>query len=231
MRLPTVDRTTAIRMALSALAAVLMFLSAPDWNAWPLMWFGMVPEIYVALEASTSKRAFLYGWLTGPIANTAAFGWMLGFLKHFGHMSSLQAVPIMLLLTAYQGLEFALLSWGIYRVRRRVGAAWPMAVVAPVVMVVIELCTPQIFPFYLAITQAWVPPVIQIADVTGPLGVTFRSGGGRAGRDGCHRAVHAADLSFLPRHHPGLGAAGDPDRRRHRAAGRHLQIGRWSRRS
>src|ERR1051325_5357832 len=40
-------------------------------------------------------------------------------------------------------------------------------------MVVIELCTPQIFPFYLAITQAWVPPVIQIADVTGPLGVTF----------------------------------------------------------
>ena len=27
---------------------------------------------------------------------------------------------------------------------------------------------PQIFPFYLAITQAWVPPVIQIADITGP---------------------------------------------------------------
>jgi len=38
-----------------------------------------------------------------------------------------------------------------------------MAIIAPLVMVVIELCTPQIFPFYLAITQAWVPPVIQIA--------------------------------------------------------------------
>jgi apolipoprotein N-acyltransferase len=48
-----------------------------------------------------------------------------------------------------------------------------MVAVAPLVMVAIELCTPQIFPFYLAITQAWVPTVIQIADVTGPLGVTF----------------------------------------------------------
>ncbi len=54
----------------------------------------------------------------------------------------------------------------------RRAAGLPMAIVAPLVMVVIELGTPQIFPFYLAITQAWVPPVIQIADITGPLGVT-----------------------------------------------------------
>jgi apolipoprotein N-acyltransferase len=180
MRLPTLDRTPsdrraalATRLGLSALAAVLMFLSAPTFDVWPLMWIGIVPQLYVALHASTPKRAFLYGWLTGTIANTVAFGWMRGFLQHFGHMSPLEAIPVMLLLTIYQGLEFAFLSWGVYRVRRRVGAEWPMALVAPVVMVVIELCTPQIFPFYLAITQAWVPPVIQIADVTGPLGVTF----------------------------------------------------------
>jgi apolipoprotein N-acyltransferase len=173
MRLPKIDRPMAVRWALSALAAVLMFLSAPTVDLWPLMWFGMVPQIYVALTSATAKRAFWHGWLTGAIANTAAFGWMRGFLQHFGHMSALQAIPIMLLLTVYQGLEFAFLSWGIYRVRRRIGGDWPMAVVAPVVMVVIELLTPQIFPFYLAITQAWVPHVIQIADITGPLGVTF----------------------------------------------------------
>ena len=148
-----------------------MFLSAPTFDLWPLMWIGIVPQIYVALDSTTPRRAFLHGWLTGIIANTAAFFWMRGFLEHFGHMSALEAIPIMMLLTTYQGLEFAFLSWGIYRVRRRL--ALPMAVVAPLVMVVIELCMPQIFPFYLAITQAWVPPVIQIADVTGPLGVTF----------------------------------------------------------
>jgi apolipoprotein N-acyltransferase len=173
MRLPTLDRRRAVRLAWSALAALLMFLSAPTFDVWPLMWIGMAPLIYVALESTTPKRAFLQGWFTGTIANTAAFAWMGGFLRHFGHMSALEATPIMLLLTAYQGLEFAFLSWGIYRVRRRLGATWPMALLAPLVMVVIELCTPQIFPFYLAITQAWVPPVIQIADLTGPLGVTF----------------------------------------------------------
>ena len=173
MRLPTLDRRRAVRLALSALAAVLMFLSAPTYDVWPLMWVGMIPQIYVALDSATPKRAFLHGWLTGIIANTAAFAWMGGFLQHFGHMSAIQAIPVMLLLTTYQGLEFAFLSWGIFRVRRRVGAAWPMALLAPLVMVVIELVTPQIFPFYLAITQAWVPPVIQIADLTGPLGVTF----------------------------------------------------------
>src|SRR5438270_397507 len=167
-----VDRRRAGRLALSALAAVLMFLSAPTANLWPLMWIGIVPQIYVALDATTPGRAFLYVWLTGTIANTAAFFWMRGFLEHFGHMSALQAVPIMMLLTSYQGLEFAFLSWGIYRVHRRVPGL-PMAIVAPLVMVVIELLTPQIFPFYLAITQAWVPAVIQIADITGPLGVTF----------------------------------------------------------
>jgi apolipoprotein N-acyltransferase len=167
-----IDRRQAGRLGLSALAAVLMFLSAPTADLWPLMWIGIVPQIYVALEATTPKRAFLYGWFTGTIANTAAFFWMRGFLEHFGHMSALEALPIMMLLTSYQGLEFAFLSWGIYRVHRR-APRLPMAIVAPLVMVVIELATPQIFPFYLAITQAWVPPVIQIADITGPLGVTF----------------------------------------------------------
>ena len=172
MRLPTLDRRFALRLALSALAAVLMFLSAPTFDLWPLMWIGMVPQIHIALTATTPRRAFFYGWLTGIIANTAAFSWMRGFLQHFGHMSAIQAIPVMMLLTTYQGLEFALFSWGIHRVRRRTGVL-PLALVAPLVMVVIELGLPQIFPFYIAITQAWVPPVIQIADVTGPLGVTF----------------------------------------------------------
>jgi apolipoprotein N-acyltransferase len=97
---------------------------------------------------------------------------MDGLLERFGHMSPLEAFPIMLLLTAYQGLEFALLSWATHRVRARVEGRWSVAVVAMLVMATIELAMPQIFPFYLAISQAGVPLVIQIADLTGPIGVT-----------------------------------------------------------
>ena len=165
-------RALLARLGLSALAAALLFLSVPVANAWPLMWIALVPQLHVALGSKTPKRAFLHGWLTGTLANTAAFYWMDGLLERFGHMSPLEAVPIMVLLTAYQGLEFALLSWGVYRVHARTGGRLPLALVAPLVMVTIELAMPQIFPFYLAISQAWVPAVIQIADVTGPMGVT-----------------------------------------------------------
>lgn len=48
-----------------------------------------------------------------------------------------------------------------------------MTLLAPVVMTAMELIMPFIFPWYLAITQAWVIPVIQVAELTGPLGVTF----------------------------------------------------------
>jgi apolipoprotein N-acyltransferase len=147
-------------------------LSLPGVPTWPLMWFALVPQLLVALEAKTPKRAFLWGWLTGTLANTIGFYWMDGLFERFGHMSKLEALPIMMLLTSYQGVEFALFSWGVRRARARAGEGVPLALLAPLVMATLELVLPQVFPFYLAISQAFVPPVIQIADLTGPIGVT-----------------------------------------------------------
>ena len=164
--------TLPIRLGLCVLSAVLMVLSVPRFDLWPLMWIGLLPALPVALAARTPRRAFLFGWFLGVVANTAAFYWMKGLLERFGHMPAIEAIPIMMLLTTYQGLEFGLWAWGVHRVaRRRPGLAMTWA--APLVMVVIELLVPQIFPFYLAISQAFVPPVIQIADITGPMGVSF----------------------------------------------------------
>ena len=44
-----------------------------------------------------------------------------------------------------------------------------------------DVLVPFIFPWYLAITQAWVVPVIQIAELTGPVGlgvVLYKHSGG-----------------------------------------------------
>lgn len=161
----------ALNLALSIVAGTAAFLACPSFDVWPLMWVAIVPALFVALRASTPKRAFLYGWLTGLVGNAGGFYWITGLLQRFGHMPLWEAMPIMLLLVAYQGLEFALLSWAVHRLRRR--TAVPMMLLAPVVMTAIELVTPQIFPFYLGFSQAWVTPVIQIAELTGPLGVTF----------------------------------------------------------
>ncbi|HWM84615.1 MAG TPA: apolipoprotein N-acyltransferase, partial [Kofleriaceae bacterium] len=52
------------------------------------------------------------------------------------------------------------------------GAPLPMVLLAPLAMVAFEMLVPYLFPCYLAITQAWLPQVIQIAELTGPVGVT-----------------------------------------------------------
>jgi apolipoprotein N-acyltransferase len=163
-------RVVGLRVGLSLLAGLLLFLAVPTYGLWPLMWIATVPQIYVARVAATPKRAFFYGWLTGAVAHTGGFYWMDGLLERFGHMAPIEALPIMALLIAYQGLAFGFFSWGVRRVWDRTGAL--LVVVAPLVMVTVELLMPQIFPYYLAISQAFVPPVIQIADLTGPLGVT-----------------------------------------------------------
>jgi apolipoprotein N-acyltransferase len=166
-------RPVAIRVGLSLLSAVLLFLAVPTFGLWPLMWVALVPQLAVALAAPTRKRAFLYGWLTGSVAHAVAFYWMTGLLEKFGHMPAWEALPIVGLLVVYQGLAFGLFSWGVRRLHdRRAQAGWPLAVLAPLVMVAIELVVPQMFPYYLAISVAFVPALIQIADITGPVGVT-----------------------------------------------------------
>jgi apolipoprotein N-acyltransferase len=168
----SVGRERLVRLGLSALSGVLLPLAVPTASLWPLMWIALVPQLHVALTSRTPRRAFLHGWLTGTLANSLGFYWMDGLLERFGHMSPVEALPIMLLLTAYQGLEFAILSWGVHRLRDRTGGRLPVALMAMLVMAAIELCMPQIFPFYLAMSQAPVPALIQIADLTGPIGVT-----------------------------------------------------------
>ena len=105
-------RVVGLRIGLSLLAGALLFLAVPTYGLWPLMWIAAVPEIYVARVAATPKRAFLYGWLTGAVAHTGGFYWMDGLLERFGHMAPIEALPIMALLIAYQGLAFALLLLG-----------------------------------------------------------------------------------------------------------------------
>jgi apolipoprotein N-acyltransferase len=162
--------TRLARLGLSILSGALLFLSVPGFGLWPLMFVAMVPQLWVARAAATPRRAFLFGWLTGTIANAGGFYWMDGLLERFGHMPVIEAMPIMLLLVAYQGLAFALFSWGVRRTVDRTGR--PLVLLAPLVMVTIELLVPQIFPYYLAIAVAFVPRLIQVADLTGPLGVT-----------------------------------------------------------
>src|SRR5438552_18408849 len=73
-------------------------------------------------------------------------------------------------MAGYQPVVFAF--FGLVLRRLRALTSLPMALVAPLVMVAFEQIIPYLFPCNLAISQAWQTHVIQIADLTGPLGVT-----------------------------------------------------------
>ncbi len=162
------------RLLLCILSGTLLFLSCADFDIWPLCWIGLVPLLWVLLDDDGQPRTrhpFLYGMLTGIFANGGGFYWIVGLLQRFGHLPWIAAAPLFLLLVAYQALTFGLFAVILCRLRMHMGVkvTW----LAPLVWVACELCVPYVFPWYLAITQAWVPTVIQIADITGPLGVSF----------------------------------------------------------
>ncbi len=162
------------RAFLCVLSGTLLFLACADFDIWPLCWIGMVPLLFVLLDADgmpAVRRPFLYGYLCGLFANGGGFYWIIGLLMRFGHMPWIAAAPIFALLIAYQALTFGIFATLLCRLRAQVDI--PVTWLAALCWVACELCVPYVFPWYLAITQAWVPPVIQIADITGPLGVSF----------------------------------------------------------
>lgn len=159
---------------LAALSGTLLFLACADFDIWPLAWLGMVPLLWVLLDGESqprSSRPFLIGYITGLFANGGGFYWIVGLLMRFGHLPFLAALPIFLLLIAYQALTFGVFALLISRLRRHIDL--PVTLLAPLCWVACELCVPYVFPWYFSITQAWVPRVIQVADFSGPLGVSF----------------------------------------------------------
>lgn len=165
-----------VAVGVSILSGCLWFLACADFDIWPLAWVAMIPSMWVIENAPTRRRALFYGWITGLVANLGGFYWIANLLERFAHMPYIVGLLGLLLLAAYQATVFWLFAWAMRGIRRtsadKLGAPLPMALVAPIVMVSFELLVPFMFPWFLAITQAWVVPVIQIAEITGPLGVT-----------------------------------------------------------
>ena len=162
-------------LLLAVLSGVLWFLACADWDIWPLAWIAMVPGLVAIEAAPTTRRALLYGWVTGIVGNIGGFYWITGLLTRFGHLPMALAILGLLLLAAYQASVFLFFALVVRKLRDRTarrGRVWALALLAPLVMVAFEMLVPFLFPFYLAITQAWVTPVIQVAELTGPVGVT-----------------------------------------------------------
>ena len=103
------------------LSSILLVVSFPDFNLWPIAWFGLVPLLVVIARWPAPWRAFLLGWLAGGVFFYGSCHWLTYSMVHYGGIpawtSYLLLIPGALTLGLFPGL-FALVlaraikKWG-----------------------------------------------------------------------------------------------------------------------
>ena len=105
-------------LPLALLSAVLLVLSFPDFNFWPLAWIALVPLLITTARRAPAS-AFLLGWLSGSTFFYASCHWLTYSMVHYGHIPSplayLLLIPGALLLGVFPALFATLNSWMVQR--------------------------------------------------------------------------------------------------------------------
>jgi apolipoprotein N-acyltransferase len=157
-------------LGLSTLSGCLWFLAVTpfDWSA--LAWIAAVP-MFMAVERTASfRRALFLGWWAGLVETAGGFYWLIDVMRRFADFPWIAAAAVFLLFCATRAIIFLLFTAAMLAIRKRIRV--PMTLVGPIAMVSCELLVPQLFPCGQWISQAWNPRVIQVSELTGPLGVT-----------------------------------------------------------
>ncbi len=151
-------------LSLATASGVLVFMSFPAWNFFPLAFFALVPMLLVAERASRARHALGWGWWMGFITNLGGFYWIAPMLKVYGFMPWSVTLILHGALCAQQALTWALVFWlGRWMTRRNA----PMWLAYPAAIAVAETVNPLIFPWYFGNSQYLNLPFIQAAELGG----------------------------------------------------------------
>lgn len=167
---------------LVSISGCLWFLACTPFDLSFLAWIAAVPMLFaidparpsvlsvVFGPAPTFRRALLLGWWAGVVETGGGFYWLIDVTQRFADFPWAAATAVFFVFCAARALIFLLFTGAVHAIRRH--RRVPMALLAPLAMASCELVVPQLFPCGQWITQAWHPLVIQISELTGPLGVT-----------------------------------------------------------
>jgi apolipoprotein N-acyltransferase len=152
-------------VVLSTASFVAYALALPGRDLWPLAFVAFVP-LALALRGQPPGRAVGIAMAGGFVGICIGFSWLLGTLEVFGRLPRPLAVLAMGALCLYQSGRFGLWAWLAARATRHGWPAWTSFVLA---FVASELLYPLLFPWYLAVTVHPIVPLIQVAELGGPI--------------------------------------------------------------
>ena len=157
---------------LAGISGILLILSFPSFNLFPLAWISLIPLLIALQSTSSWKSAFLHGYVTGVVFFLGLIYWII-LLYPFANIFLTTFACLLLAgyLAVYVGVFSALLS----------GLPWqsglPFIFTVPAIWIGLEWVRSWFltgFPWgSMGYTQWNNLPAIQIASITGVHGVSF----------------------------------------------------------
>ena len=131
-----IETSAAISITTALISSLLLVLSFPDFNLWPLSWVALVPVLVLIARNPMPGRAFLSGWLTGTVFFYASCYWLTFSMIHYGGLSRWVAYPLLLPGALILGLFVGVFALVLARGIRKWGVQ--LLLVAPVVWSALE---------------------------------------------------------------------------------------------
>jgi apolipoprotein N-acyltransferase len=160
--------------ALSALSAILLSLSFPGYDIEVLAWIGLLP-LFSLIKGGSTRNAFLWCWTSGTLFFFITINWVIKTMNNYGGIPLWVSLLILLLLSLYLGLYFGV--FGLLTRYVTTKARLPLPCAAPLLWVSLEYVRAHLltgFPWAsLGYSQYRFLHLIQIADITSVLGVSF----------------------------------------------------------
>jgi len=158
----------------AAFCGLLVVLSFPQFNVFPLVWVAFIP-LLVLLYDKSGKQSFRIGFLFGTVYFFGTIYWIYHSLNHYGSISLVSSLFVVLLLSLYLSLYPALFCVLYSAVIRKKDL--PAAFVAPVLWTSLEYLRSIVFTGFpwssLGYSQFNFTVFIQSADITGIYGISF----------------------------------------------------------
>lgn len=148
-------------------AALSIWFGSGLFPMWPLLWFAPLPVLLFAARSS---------WWAAAL--TAFLAWAIGSLNLWHYFTEALHVPLLgrIVIVAAPALVFALAVL-LYRALLRRGACWSALLAFPAAWVSFEyifnLTSPHGTALSLSYSQLKFLPMLQLASITGPWGISF----------------------------------------------------------
>lgn len=162
---PTVGTWTGLGLALTT--GLLFYLGFPGADLWGFSFLAFAPWA-IALRRRGTKQAALQGLALGVLMGVFGFYWLRDMLVTFSGFSPLICSFFMLIVCAYQAGRYALMG---ALVARGTQKGYPFVPTFLVAFAASEQLWPMLFPFSFGASLHEVYPLLQVAELGGPIAV------------------------------------------------------------